>query len=96
MQKSIQSALGPNFLIRKWKTLLLQDTKKGRRHTSTFFRLRRLPPSRKKVKGFCFHWVQKVLGVAMIVGLAVLLAVAGVVSLFFSMKSNSKVENAKS
>ena len=61
-----------------------------------FFRLRRLPPSRKKVKGFCFHWVQKVLGVAMIVGLAVVLAVAGVVSLFFSMKSNSKVENAKS
>ena len=26
----------PNFLIRKWKTLLLQDTKKGQRHTSTF------------------------------------------------------------
>ena len=31
----------------------------------------------------------------MIVGLAVVLAVTRVVSLFFSMKSNSKVENAK-
>ena len=39
MQRVIQSVLVHNFPIRKWKTLLLQDAKKGRRHTSTFFRL---------------------------------------------------------